>query len=329
MSLFAPLHEHCIFRTREKVESHALIANELSDHVLRWHGERIDTRLCKLDTPRLSLYSLQYGSEVSIFPEVYDQFSLIHFSLNGGIEVVADGKSDNVPRGRVLVSTPTKNINLRWSHDSEQLIMRLPHDFTCKVARELGQPSLHERMLRTPGLQLAEKASALWRSQLSAFVALEEGKNRVKGLEPWLTHVEQGLAMFLLLQFSPVLGDGEPREGAQTIVQSRQRRLERLYAFVHANLDKPVTLTAMARAVALSVRQLNALCNSQLGQSPIAWLRGLRLDAIRTALLADPEADLSDIAMLHGFFHLGRFAAFYRDRFGELPSQTRRAAISG
>lgn len=328
MSLFAPLHEHCIFRTREKAETHALVANELSDHFLRWRGERIDTRLCKLDTARLSLYSLQYGSEVSIYPEVYDQFSLIHFSLSGGIEVAADGKTDKVAQGRVLVSTPRKNINLRWSHDSEQLILRLPHDLSCKVARALDQPSLHETMLRTPGLLLPEETSVFWRSQLSAFVALEGGKNRIKGFEPWLSHVEQGIAMFLLLQFSPVPVNSEPPERARTAVQFG-RRLERLHAFAYAHLDRPVTLTTMASAVALSQRQLNTLCHSEFGQSPMAWLRGLRLDAIRRALVADPNADLSDLAMLHGFFHLGRFSAFYRARFGELPSHTRRAAISG
>ncbi|MFD2440179.1 hypothetical protein ACFSS8_09005 [Paracoccus kondratievae] len=33
--------------------------------------------------------------------------------------------------------------------------------------------------------------------------------------------------------------------------------------------------------------------------------------------------------MTHGFFHLGRFSAYYRERFGELPSQTRKSARNG
>jgi AraC-like DNA-binding protein len=52
----------------------------------------------------------------------------------------------------------------------------------------------------------------------------------------------------------------------------------------------------------------------------------VRLEAVRKELRAlerDDEGTVSSVAHNWGFVHLGRFAAQYRDRFGEPPSTTR------
>ena len=46
-------------------------------------------------------------------------------------------------------------------------------------------------------------------------------------------------------------------------------------------------------------------------------------------LETDPAATVTTVAMRFGFVHLGRFAAEYRRMFGEIPSETRRAAFGG
>jgi transcriptional regulator GlxA family with amidase domain len=76
----------------------------------------------------------------------------------------------------------------------------------------------------------------------------------------------------------------------------------------------------------MSVRALHATFREELGVSPMAHLRRIRLDRVRTELLrcAEPDARISDIAMRWGFFHPSRFARQYRQRFGELPSDTLR-----
>ncbi|MFD2440181.1 hypothetical protein ACFSS8_09020 [Paracoccus kondratievae] len=51
MSGLAALYQQCIFRSREQMETHGLVAAELSDHHLHWEAGRVDTRLYKFDTP--------------------------------------------------------------------------------------------------------------------------------------------------------------------------------------------------------------------------------------------------------------------------------------
>jgi len=40
-----------------------------------------------------------------------------------------------------------------------------------------------------------------------------------------------------------------------------------------------------------------------------------------------PGASVTQIAMNHGFFHLGRFSKVYREQFGEKPNDTLRKAM--
>ena len=62
----------------------------------------------------------------------------------------------------------------------------------------------------------------------------------------------------------------------------------------------------------------------------MAWLRDLRLDHVRAQLRASADGEagvgaaikVADVAARYGFYHLGHFAAHYRRRFGELPSET-------
>jgi transcriptional regulator GlxA family with amidase domain len=56
----------------------------------------------------------------------------------------------------------------------------------------------------------------------------------------------------------------------------------------------------------------------------MAFLRDIRLQGVRRDLSAsDPEkTNLADLALRWGFFHYGRFAHYYRERYGERPQDT-------
>jgi transcriptional regulator GlxA family with amidase domain len=62
--------------------------------------------------------------------------------------------------------------------------------------------------------------------------------------------------------------------------------------------------------------------------SPLAYARHQRLQAahlaLRTAARAGgaARASVTDVALAHGFVHMGRFSAQYRAQFGCLPSET-------
>jgi AraC-like DNA-binding protein len=88
--------------------------------------------------------------------------------------------------------------------------------------------------------------------------------------------------------------------------------------------DRPISSDTICATLDVPGRTLRACCEARLGMGP---QRYLRLRRLRLAYRALRDADarvarVSDVARRCGFSGLGRFAAAYREQFGELPSDT-------
>jgi AraC-like DNA-binding protein len=98
---------------------------------------------------------------------------------------------------------------------------------------------------------------------------------------------------------------------------------------VEANFDRPLLVSDICRIIGVSERTLRNVCQEQLGMSPHRFLALRRLHLARRALLRSDQysATVTGIAMSHGVWELGRFAAAYRLQFGESPSATLRRSF--
>jgi AraC-like DNA-binding protein len=104
----------------------------------------------------------------------------------------------------------------------------------------------------------------------------------------------------------------------------RLGRLAPVLQYIDANADGDLTPESLARLAGVSVRALHAAFQEQVGESPMAYVRRIRLGRVRAELLrSDPSTvRVTDVAMRWGFVHLSRFAEQYREQFNELPSVT-------
>jgi len=116
-----------------------------------------------------------------------------------------------------------------------------------------------------------------------------------------------------------------PTEGERRVPLSLRRRgFDRAIECIrHADL---ATLDAadLCVAAAVSPRTLEYAFREELGLSPAAFIRRLRLHVLRRALLASAlgESTVTELAYHLGFTQLGRLAGTYRRTFGEAPSAT-------
>jgi AraC-like DNA-binding protein len=103
------------------------------------------------------------------------------------------------------------------------------------------------------------------------------------------------------------------------------RDVARVLEWARGHNEEPLRLGELARVAGVPPRTLEAHFMRFLGTTPLAWVRQARLNHARRALLASGGGiSVSRVALDSGFTQLGRFAAQYSRRFGELPSETLR-----
>ncbi|PZF55526.1 hypothetical protein DEJ23_11445 [Curtobacterium sp. MCSS17_008] len=102
--------------------------------------------------------------------------------------------------------------------------------------------------------------------------------------------------------------------------------VDRAREFIVDHCAEPITVRDIAAAAGISERGLQQAFTRAGLESPTVELRHARLEQVRVALRhADPgTASVADIARAWSFGHLGRFAGYYLQHFGERPSDTLR-----
>ncbi|NQE49391.1 AraC family transcriptional regulator [Herbaspirillum rubrisubalbicans] len=326
-----PLYRRRVFQSTRKVDCHAQVANELSEHDLFWKGDNVDTVLFKAAIQQLQIFMLKYGAEVIVRPRLFNGFALVHMTLSGNAEIESDGQKVCIPQGKTALIAPKRNLRLWWQAGSEQLILKVPLALFEELST-VGQPGAVD----VPSLfLLPQQAAPHWDLLIQSLLRVLALPGQGAGQGEWIRHFERSAAQFLLSQLTstmpsaPACSDAQRAAGqaADSLVGAgKLQRMDMLERYIRSRLCAPLALADLAGAAGVSERALNALCHQQYGVAPMDLLRNIRLDAVRERLLTQPGANVTDTAFEFGFGHLGRFSAYYRERFGELPSQTRGVA---
>ena len=340
-----PLMRNCLFRSDQRVDAHEQVSRELIDHVLRWRQGMPDAAMHKAASPNIRMYLLQYGAEVEVTPQPFDDFVLVHTSLAGGTEVELDGQRIDVMQGRSALLAPKRKVRLRYFPGTRQLIVKVPHSLLRLLAITEGDASADANPIGfDPGFLLSREHGAQWdlivRSLLNATAMPSAGPTIFH--DAWLDHFERNVALFLAShQPAPVghAGIGAPAALAQAEAQAlhidvtaqgdARRRVDALIDYIDSRLGAPIALEDLARAAGVGVRTLNEICRRQHGVTPMELLRHRRLDAARARLRMQHDASITETAFEFGFGHLGRFSQYYFERFGELPRQTQMQRTRG
>lgn len=95
--------------------------------------------------------------------------------------------------------------------------------------------------------------------------------------------------------------------------------------FVEEHADADLTVADVAAAAGVTPRAIQLAFRRHLDTTPMAYLRRVRLARVHEELeLAGPDdgVTVTEVASKWGFSGSSRFTSYYRDAFGEAPSQT-------
>lgn len=99
--------------------------------------------------------------------------------------------------------------------------------------------------------------------------------------------------------------------------------IRRADEFMRAHAAQPLRMRDVAAACGCSVRTLEMGYRRFRETTPLAAMRVVRLDRVRTALQDGSTDAIAELARHYGFTNLGRFMRLYRQRYNEAPSETR------
>jgi transcriptional regulator GlxA family with amidase domain len=149
------------------------------------------------------------------------------------------------------------------------------------------------------------------------------------GIDLALAMVEEDFGATVALEVSRILVLYYRRPGNQsqfsTPLQAQSaagNRFARLHDWLVINLDRPITVEAMANRAAMSPRNFARVFKAKTGMTPSRYLETLRLDRARE-LLASGEMPLNDIADISGFGREERLRRAFLRRFNVTPGQYR------
>jgi AraC-like DNA-binding protein len=253
--------------------------------------------------------------------------------IDGNVMIAGPLSEDCVTLGVILRTGPGSRLWLEELKEGDVGIVQPGEecDFLCTAGSLYVAATLTRKQLRR---EVARDGVALPRSLTggaglhplpldgNALTSLLRGMERIhkiptsKGKK---AAVGSGLLRFIAAHY--VHSPACERQRSKTTEHARIVRNAR--GFIRRNLDRPISLNAIATAAGTSPRTLCRAFSELLGDTPQNHVRRLRLHRIRRELISVSETTVSAAAHHWGIGQdLGRFSRSYRELFGENPSST-------
>jgi AraC-like DNA-binding protein len=320
----ACLSRYPILDTRSLDQARHAVTEVYLDHDLTAPNDKVEMTLNATSDRLFTLGYLTYKSCAKlVMPPTEDSYH-INLTIEGRTDAArTDGaRATTKARSSGIVLLPDQENTVRWSPDAEQLILKIPRrSLETHLSEQLNRP-VREILDFDFGIDLTTAAG---RTLLASVEFFARELDRPGGLADMPIAREQ-LEAFVMTQ---LLHTGRHQYVDELLAPAetvRRGRLSPVVDYMEQHADEPLSPQDLARVGCMSVRTLHATFQQELGESPMAYLRRIRLDHVRAELLTcDPlQTRVADVALRWGFLHLSRFAQQYRERFGELPRETLR-----
>ena len=312
------------FATEDPAEAHAFARRMMVEHRMRVTSRsvRFAAQVHEARIGAVRLMHFTYTAPVRISSAPLRDFATVHLPLTGGLDVEHDGARLSARAGRGVVFSPRGDVAMEWTAGLRLLVVRIELRTLEERLRALAPGPLRVPLRFAADLDLRAAGRSLVGALAGAHAAL--AASGPAGPPPLVAaELERAIVTALLVDqphsYSEAIRAWPPPPAPDIVDAAIERAA--------ATPADPPSAAELAGAAGVSERTLHDAFRRRFGTSPVAHLRGVRMEAARRALQgADPVSGLTvaRIALQHGFAHPGRFAVTYRERFGESPLETLR-----
>ena len=291
-------------------------AVEVGRHLSRFLGSTnvtpVDafTHPARVSGVRIGVFSValvELGAPAFIEAVSRGDYAVMMLCLHGSAQMEADGRVIPVPANHGLLWLPHGLVRATFSGNCARLVVRIE-------SRLIERRSL----FGTVRFELSNPAIAPFLEQVHSIVSSRAMIAAIDNEPSVCGRVEALLTTLLQRTCLPAISDS-----ADLPIASRDVR--RAETYIRSNMSRNIRLKDVAAAAGVSVRTLQASFKRDRHVTPMQYLRNLRLDAVHQRLMAG--SSVANAAFDTGFSHQGRFAQYYRRRFGHSPSSARRGGL--
>ena len=218
-----------------------------------------------------------------------------------------------------VVIPPDSRIRINRSAGSELLVLCLSYKEVLKQFEVHNDRHQSDPLVFDFNVDLYSGAGAFLRRTLNNLIFELKANSSGVSQEVILAGYSNLLVSGMLALHSGD-SDNTGRVDSISIAPSSVLRAEE---YMRAHLGRSISTADLLRICKCSQGALYASFRRFRGYTPMEFLKEQRLQAAWTELNSPKDtATVSSIASDCGFTHLGRFSSFYKNRFGELPSET-------
>lgn len=317
----ASLTPRVLFDTAVTSEAAAGLSALFGPTWLHLEPDDVPVRLHGVRLPSLTLAYLDVAAKLTVETPCLPGHQLVLTPTTGRAQVTTRCDTVEITPIHAACPTPGEPLRLTRRTGGPIMIVAIEQDTLRRSADALLGRSLGETITFDLVMDLARDGADRWQTALQllhAEVARAAGPlDQAVDLVP----LESFLVATLLL------GHGSSSHEAlhHATAVRHSEVLRSVVQHIDDHLDEPLAVSDLAAVADVSVRTLQVQFRESFDQTPTQYVRDRRLDRVRDELQrasTTGRASVTDIALRWGFHHEGRFAAAYRQRFGERPSTT-------
>jgi len=318
-----PLSNHKLFRSSNIEETEDIVGQLLWPHQMKIikAPRVVDTRLDGLTLGDMGLLHLKYGADVEVNAGEISDYYLIQTTLAGNGIVRNGTHQSNTGVGMSTIVSPSEETHVKLFNDCQHLILRIKRQAIESHLSQLIESELKQPLVFDLSIEHSKPMGSVLLNTINYICNLYNADASLMQKQAVSDQFMELVMTLLLFQQQHNYSNKLENTGSTATPWHVKKAREYIEDRIHEN----ITLSDLASHTGVTARTLQNSFKSFLDITPTEYIRQARLKGIHEELKTGIEnMSVTNIMFKYGVNNIGRFADYYKKRYGCLPSKTLR-----
>jgi len=318
-----PLAKFSLFRSNDIDDAHLKIAKSVSPHRVGILGnaESLDVNFTGVHINSMPLVGVYYGAKVEVIPEQCDYY-FTQTTLTGAGVVEHGTEQYETTAGDTAVVSPAVPYKMKLDKGCHRLAIGIKPSELNRYVSKLINDEVNEELI----FDLKLGSSVAWRNTINYITHQICDEPRVLA-SPSIQKMYSDLIISNLLELHNhnYVAKINAKEDYMLSPQVKQAA-----DYVQHNIKDAIAVADLAQHCKVSLRTLQRNFLRHMNVTPAKYIRDAKLNAIHSELESIRQIEngtVKRVLLDYSICDFGRFAQYYRNKFGCTPKETVSKAI--